>query len=134
MEVLMALTYKNPVWSGYFADPFVLKWQGAYYAYGTGPVPDSQERAFPMLYSQDFAHWEYRGGALEALPGQSEVEYWAPEVAERNGLFYMYYAAQCRLRVAIANHPSGPFRDTGCLIFPDLEFSIDAHPFKDPKD
>ena len=32
----MTLTYTNPVWPGYLADPFVLKWEGEYYAYGTG--------------------------------------------------------------------------------------------------
>ena len=29
------LTYSNPVWSGYCADPFVLRHEGFYYAYGT---------------------------------------------------------------------------------------------------
>src|SRR5437868_15276097 len=30
---LVMLTYSNPVYDGYFADPFVLKTQGVYYAY-----------------------------------------------------------------------------------------------------
>ena len=29
-------TYTNPVWPGYFADPFVLRWEDRYVAYGTG--------------------------------------------------------------------------------------------------
>jgi hypothetical protein len=32
-------TYTNPVWHGYFADPFVLRHEGVYYAYGTGTAP-----------------------------------------------------------------------------------------------
>ena len=30
-------TYTNPVYGGYLGDPFVLKHNGEYYAYGTGP-------------------------------------------------------------------------------------------------
>jgi len=29
-------TYTNPVYKGYFADPFVWEYQGVYYAIGTG--------------------------------------------------------------------------------------------------
>ena len=32
----MAATYTNPVWPGYFADPFVLRVGKEYFAYGTG--------------------------------------------------------------------------------------------------
>ena len=59
-------------------------------------------------------------------------EYWAPEVAEHNGKFYLYYAGDMKQRVAVADSPEGPFKDTGKLMFPELEFSIDGHPFKDP--
>ena len=31
-------TYTNPVYTGYFADPFVWQYQGVYYAIGTGPA------------------------------------------------------------------------------------------------
>ena len=30
-------TYTNPVWPEYFADPFVVRWEDRYVAYGTGP-------------------------------------------------------------------------------------------------
>ena len=34
-----AITYTNPVWPHYFADPFVLRVaHGEYYAYGTAPA------------------------------------------------------------------------------------------------
>ncbi len=153
----MTLTYQNPVWPGYMADPFVLKWNDEYYAYGTGSSigntlsngastngASAARRMFPVLRSRDLAHWEFLGGALEPLPpqnGRPFIAYWAPEVAERDGTFFMYYSAAGvgsdethRLRVATASHPAGPFQDTGRILLPEEGFTIDAHPFCDPKD
>jgi arabinan endo-1,5-alpha-L-arabinosidase len=136
----MQITYQNPVWPGVMADPFVLWWQGEYYAYGTGPRA-ADGREFPMLHSTDFTHWELLGGALETPDSQDRNAYWAPEVAEREGRFYLYYSTAGdsgdethRLRVAVADHPAGPFRDSGHLLLPQEDFSIDAHPFCDPLD
>lgn len=136
----MQRTYQNPVWPAYFADPFVLCWSDTYYAYGTSPEVDEAGRVFPVLRSLDLATWEAVGGAL-APTDADNVKYWAPEVAERNGRFYMYYSAAGgssdathRLRMAIADHPAGPFRDNGKLVAPDEGFTIDAHPFRDPRD
>ena len=38
----MALTYRNPVYPHYFADPFVWKHGGEYFAVGTGPVGEKE--------------------------------------------------------------------------------------------
>src|SRR6185503_1132605 len=90
------LKLRNPVYDGYFADPFVLKTRGMYYAYGTGHGPERDGRQFPVLRSRDLANWGYVGGALPALPpgdGKPFTAYWAPEVAERDGVYYLYYSA-----------------------------------------
>jgi hypothetical protein len=66
-------TYTNPVYKGYFADPFVWEYQGVYYAIGTGPaeakgqmeeIADAAQtnstdelRVFPLLRSVDFLNW-----------------------------------------------------------------------------
>ncbi len=135
----MRLTYRNPVWPGEMADPFVLKWEGEYYAYGTSGVRQDH-KIFPILHSKDLAHWEHIGNALEPLPTLPDGNYWAPEVAERNGKFYMYFSAgkrtadeTQRLHVAIADSPRGPFQTVKQLM-PDAGFTIDAHPFRDPQD
>jgi len=142
----MRLTYQNPVWHGYLADPFILRWHGEYYAYGTGqPSADGlYDNVFPVLHSTDFVTWEYVGQALtppqahHALPISA---WWAPEVVADHGRFYMYYSAadgpgdeSHRLHVAIADHPAGPFQDSGHLLLPEEGFTIDAHPFHDPRD
>jgi beta-xylosidase len=137
----MSITYTNPVWAGSFADPFVLRYQGTYYAYGTGPRTAS-DRIFPVLTSPDLVHWTPAGGAMQPLAHQEDSYYWAPEVAERDGRFFLYYSVADstssdethRLRVAVSESPTGPFMDSGNLLMPEEGFTIDAHPFRDPAD
>lgn len=125
------LEYENPVWDGYLADPQVLRTGGEYYAYGTGHAHGG--RQFPVLRSRDFAKWEFVGNALETLADPKAKAYWAPEVAEKDGRFYLYYAGEYKMRVAVADRPAGPFKDSGRILFPDEPFSIDGHPYRDPK-
>ena len=126
-------TYTNPVYDGYLGDPFVLKHNGEYYAYGTVPLGGL---AVPVLHSRDLVDWRPLGKAL-TLRGDAFDALWAPEVAYDNGTFYMYYSAGGeegeghQLRVALASHPAGPFEDSGAVITPDDPFTIDAHPFRD---
>ena len=123
------IEYTNPVWDGYLADPHAFKVGNTWYAVGTGETEDGKQ--FPILKSENFTDWEFVGGALEKLDGIEE--YWAPEIAEKDGKFYLYWAGNRKMRVAVADSPTGPFKDTGKLMFPELEFSIDGHAFKDPQ-
>jgi len=136
MTVVQTATYRNPVYPGYFADPFVLRVGEEYFAYGTGPA-DERGRHFPILRSRDLARWDYVG---QALATATPFNHWAPEVAQFDGRFSLFYSASDvasddghRLRVATAKDPSGPFEDSGNLLLPDYGFSIDPHPFCDPK-
>ena len=81
----MPTHYQNPVFDQYMADPFVLKHEGHYYAYGTGSL-SAEGWPFPVLQSSDLAHWEPLGWALVPPGGD---EFWAPEVAYHNGVFHM---------------------------------------------
>jgi len=127
----MTMEYHNPVWDGYLADPHVLRTRGEYYAYGTGTAFEG--RLFPVLHSTDLAHWTFVGNALETVLDPKLKDYWAPEVAERDGRYYLYYAGDGRMRVAVSDHPAGPFKDVGRILFPDEPFSIDGHPYRDPR-
>lgn len=127
-------SYTNPVYHKYMADPFVLHHEGSYYAYGTSPHAPAGW-SFPILVSTDLVHWRREGYALRLPEGASEG--WAPEVAFRDGVFYLYYSANGsngqnhQLRVATSSTPTGPFEDSGRSLIPDDAFTIDAHPFKD---
>jgi GH43 family beta-xylosidase len=137
------IRYTNPVHGGYFADPFVLRaGDGQYYAYGTSPLPTGDARQFPVLCSPDMARWQLLPrGALEPLRNPPALSYWAPEVAFHAGAYLMFYSASTtqsdadhRIRVARADDPAGPFVDSGRLLLPQLGFTIDASPFRDPAD
>jgi beta-xylosidase len=141
----MRLTYTNPVWPAYFADPFVLRFHGDYYAYGTGATREPREASgacvFAVLRSHDLVRWERLGAALIPPPNHANNTFWAPEVAEHAARFYLYYSTAPvgrdelhRLHVATADHPWGPFHDTGLVLPEDEGFCIDADPFRDPRD
>lgn len=125
----------GPVYDGYFADPFVFRHAGLYYAIGTGPAAGGRE--LPMLRSPDFFRWEPIGWALERPPVEGDC-YWAPEIAYWKGLFYLYYSVGMadkghQLRVATSRDPAGPYQDSGApLLDPETcGFAIDASPFQD---
>jgi GH43 family beta-xylosidase len=128
---LTGRTYLNPVWPRSFPDPFVLKFRGEYRAYCTGFWEDG--RCFGVLRSRDLVDWEPLAGAMDPLPG-GHTCYWAPEVTYDNGRFYLYYSVgneeRMEIRVAVADHPEGPFVDSGRRLTSE-PFAIDAHVFLD---
>ena len=101
-------------------DPFMLHASdGRYYMYGT-----SLADGFESFVSDDLIQWEsigqvYKGGADH----QWNVDcFWAPEVYERDGRYYMFYSANSRnnpineeenfkIGVAVSDSPAGPFKD-----------------------
>jgi len=146
------MEYRNPVYPEYFADPFVWKHDGVYYAVGTGVVEahsdvghgapaltiDGQPGVFLVLRSADLASWTPVGSALAVLPPDYGDAYWAPEVAFADGRFYLYYSVgrgdkAHHIRVAVSDRPEGPYRDAGARVTDPFEipFAIDASPFQD---
>lgn len=128
-------TFTNPVYDQYFADPFVLRHEGRFYAYGTNNL-DRNDRVFEILVSDDFVTWSSLGRALDPCDGLDPRDHWAPEVAIHDGRFYMYFSAgvddrEHRIRVAVAERPEGPFTYDGRVLTPSDPFAIDAHPFRD---
>ncbi|MBW4619885.1 MAG: glycoside hydrolase family 43 protein [Cyanosarcina radialis HA8281-LM2] len=138
-------TYTNPVYPDYFADPFVWQYQGVYYAIGTGPAEAvgqadeiQQRQVFPLLQSGDLVDWQLAGNALVRPDRALGDNFWAPEVAYRDGTFYLYYSVghedkNHQLRVATSDEPLGPYEDAGePLVDPKTcPFAIDPSPFQD---
>jgi len=139
MSIQQCTTYRNPVWPGSMGDPFAIKVRGRYYAYATEPVsrPGGGSWVFPIITSVDLVHWQPVGKAMQSL-GPNYFYYWAPEVIAHNGYFYLYYAVHHQhefnggIRVAVAEHPAGPFVDSGHDLTGHLvPWAIDPHVFRD---
>jgi beta-xylosidase len=105
-----------------FGDPYVLlASDGRYYMYGTGA---GAVDGFCAYSSPDLVNWKAEGQVFRGnIPGSWGVaNFWAPEVYELNGKFYMLYSADWkvnptneqenfRIGVAVADKPTGPFRE-----------------------
>ena len=96
-------SYKNPICEG--ADPFILLHDGKYYHYATN-APDG----YLVYESDDLVSWENRGYCLRKEDVRGEKWFWAPEIMQRNGKFYMVYTSDEHLGIAVADSPLGPFR------------------------
>lgn len=116
-------TYTNPVlYDVHAADPGVLYHNGTYYLYCTcAPV------GYYVHTSKDLVHWTNEGYCIESAWGLTRW-YWAPEVVERNGKFYMIMSVDEHIGIASADSPKGPFVPQPNWIF---SHSIDGHIFID---
>lgn len=137
------VTYTNPVYPHSFPDPFVLRHAGAYYAFGTTGQSRTpgDGRVFAVLTSKNLVDWQPVGGALLPPAGSEGADFWAPEVVEHEGTFYLYYSrgggaiaatVGHRLHVATSKTPQGPYQEVALLDVPESKFTIDAHPYRDP--
>lgn len=113
------LSWSNPL-PLKFGDPFLLHASdGKYYMYGT-----SLEDGFEAYVSDSLSNWQpcgkvYQGGQAD----QWNVDcFWAPEVYERDGKYYMFFSANYKenptnegenfkIGVAVSDSPAGPFKD-----------------------
>lgn len=109
-------------------DPYVLKYNGEYYAFATSA------RGVAVLRSNDMTNWEHLGYAYIQ---EGRRDYWAPAVHYDNGLFYLYVSSRPDdeedvhrefLQVAVADRPEGPYVYRKTLFD---TFSIDAHVVRD---
>lgn len=91
-----------------FGDPFILLHGDTYYAYGTEAAD-----GIAVYVSDDLLVWERVEGnrlALHKDDSWGNRWFWAPEVYEVDGTFYMYYSADEHICVATSDSPLGPFR------------------------
>ena len=88
---LMTVTNPLPM---KFGDPFLLHASdGKYYMYGT-----SLDDGFEAFVSDDLAEWTPCGRVYKGADSASWniSEFWAPEVYERDGRYYMFFSATAK--------------------------------------
>ncbi|GGK87038.1 beta-xylosidase [Rufibacter glacialis] len=130
-----AVTFRNPVMPGDYADPSVVRVGKDYWATAT-----SSEWAplFPILHSTNLVDWETVGHVFpDKSPGWAEAHFWAPEISYDNGKYYIYYTAKKKggnlcVGVASATKATGPYTDHGPLVCQEVG-SIDGFPIRDEK-
>lgn len=113
----LQVTIQNPFPISY-GDPYILKSSdGNFYMYGTSGI-----NGFKAYSSPDLVNWKDEGIVYEgATPESWTVDcFWAPEVYERNGKYYIWYSANWKqnptnegenfkIGVAVSDKPTGPF-------------------------
>jgi len=114
-----ASQYVNPVLNADFPDPTVIRGaDGSYYAYAT----QTTGLRIQVARSSDLVTWSAASEALPTKPAWTSAgsNYFAPDVAFREGRYVMYYAAQADttagaycIGMAQSSAPTGPFQDVG---------------------
>lgn len=114
---------KNPILTGYYADPEILYSQKTkkYYIYPTSDgYTNWTGHFFKTFSSENLKDWTDEGTILDL----KEVPWaggraWAPCIIEKKGkkkgeyAYYFYYTGDGKIGVATAFDPTGPFVDSG---------------------
>ena len=125
-------SYTNPVLAGDYPDPSVIRVGNDYWATAT---TSQWAPIFPLLHSTDLVAWRRVGAVFQTPPAWSAGSYWAPEIVQDGGRFFVYYTARKRggplcVAVADAARPEGPYTDRGPLVCQEAG-SIDAMSVRD---
>jgi arabinan endo-1,5-alpha-L-arabinosidase len=105
-----------------YGDPAVLKTYESYWLVATSnDAPD----AFPILHSEDLAHWEPKGFVFPqghepcwAAKGRNVADFWAPELARVGDEYWLCFTARqasnaLAIGLARSTSPLGPWIDNG---------------------
>lgn len=135
--------YQNPVFDFDFPDPTIIRaGDGFFYAYATQAVVDGKMNNIQLARSSDLVNWERMPDALPEKPAWANEtqKFWAPHVSYADGKYFMYFSADPNtltglcLAVAVADQPTGPFRDSGKPLKCGASFvNIDPMQFDDPR-
>lgn len=117
-----AKTGHNPVINGFYADPEILysNKTGKYYLYPTSDgFHEWSGWNFKVFSSDDLKNWKDEGIILDLKKDVSwaDMNAWAPCIIERKEgndyKYYYYFTAGKKIGVAVADNPTGPFKDSG---------------------
>lgn len=138
----------NPVLDGYYADPDILYAEktGKFYIYPTSDGFTGWSGTYFKAFSSDnLVDWKDEGVILDLKTdvAWADRNAWAPCIIEKKiddqyQYFYYFTAAQ-KIGVAVADHPTGPFKDSSKSLIDSYPpgvnggQQIDPDVFRDPE-
>lgn len=114
----------NPVVAGWYADPESKVFEDKVYIYVTKSLPFEEQQNIDLVISKDLTKFEIVYDILNmATYSGVEKAVWAPSVVEKNGKYYIVFAANDihhddepgGLFIGVSESPKGPF----CNIYED---------------
>lgn len=136
---------KNPIATGWHADPEARFYEGEYWIYATRSLPFTEQHNLDAYHSVDGKEWIKE----ESIIDMSEFPFvwqavWAPTIIEKNGKYYLIFAVNDihaneepgGLLIVVSDTPKGPFKrftEANELVGDIINGAqpIDAHLFKD---
>ncbi len=130
------MTWTNPIIAANLADPFIFRADGLYWLIATGDAADG--RHLPIYSSPDLRQWTFvRGAVAQGAAGAwNRFNFWAPEILQHDGRYWLYYTAKPtdempnagnRVGLAVSDYPQGPYADCGSLFD---HATLDGSPFR----
>lgn len=110
----------NPVFPGWYADPEGAVFDHTWWIYPTYSAPYDRQVFLDAFSSPDLIHWTKHARILDTANVKwAHRAMWAPAIVEKDGKYYLFFGANDiqhdgatgGIGVAIANQPSGPFKD-----------------------
>jgi hypothetical protein len=110
----------NPIADGWYADPDIAVYNNTYWIYPTTSKVYAQQTYLDAFSSPDLVTWTKHSNILTtARVSWASYAMWAPAPVQRNGRYYLYFAANDiqnnastgGIGVAVADQPQGPYSD-----------------------
>ncbi|MGW2171585.1 glycoside hydrolase family 43 protein [Streptomyces sp. NPDC001705] len=110
----------NPFVDGWYADPDTARYDGRYWVFPTTSKSYAEQTYLDAFSSTDLVHWTKHSEVLKTADvSWAKYALWAPAPIERDGKYYLYFAANDiqndsqtgGIGVAVADRPEGPYKD-----------------------
>jgi beta-xylosidase len=122
-----AVSQKNPIIDGWYADPEGVIFGKTYWIYPTYSNKYKEQVFLDAFSSKDMVNWKKHSRILDTSKIKwARMAMWAPSIVRKGKRYFLFFSAndiQSKKRnavaddtlggigVAVANHPGGPFKD-----------------------
>ena len=110
----------NPVFPGWYADPETAIFKKMYWIYPTYSAPYKDQVLMNAFSSNDLVNWTKHERIVDTASVKwAKKAMWAPAIVEKDGRYYLFFAANDiqteeeagGIGIAVADNPEGPFKD-----------------------